>query len=118
MRTSYYCTVAKNKRIARERAAADAQRIEAERRADQMAGVRTNAAIVAVLVVVYFVRGGTFTGLGQLLALAICWLLAQIGVDLFRIYKNEAEPVGLVARFLPTLIIALLLFGAVFLTLG
>ena len=114
----YGCVAKKNKRIAREQAEAERQKIEQQRRNDQMAGVRTNFAIVAMLIVLYFVRGGQFVGLGQLLALAICFFFAQITTDMWRIYRNEPEPAGLVRRLAPTLALTALLFTVIFLTMG
>ena len=83
-----------------------------------MAGVRTNLAIAVMLVILYFVRGGEFVGLGQLLALAICFFFAQIAIDLWRIFRNEAEPTGMFRRFAPTLALTAILFTVIFLTMG
>lgn len=108
----------KNKSQARKKAEEERLRLIEERRAGQRQGVLSNLGLVAVLVVLYFVRGGQFEGLGQLLALAMSFFLAQLVMDVTYLVKDRPSPEGWKAKYLPVVGLAAAIFLVLFLVLG
>lgn len=87
-------------------------------RADILHGIKTNAAIGVLALVLFFVRGGEFKGLGQLLVLVICFMIAQIAMDVSYLVRDTSAPADWKFRYLPIAVITVALFALVTLVAG
>lgn len=79
---------------------------------NSLTGIKHNAALSAVLLVLYGARGFTFDGLGQLIALALSLVCAQILIDGFYVVRKVPRPVSFFRRHLPSALLTIIFFGS------
>lgn len=73
-----------------------------------------DALLGALLFFVFFLRGWEFDALGQLLGLAISWVLGLLVLDVWRLARRRPRPVGLVGRVLPAAALGVVFFVVLF----
>lgn len=104
----------KNKAQARQaqRAQQERQRKEMLERemADRRQSMMQDAALAVLLVVVYFVRGGQFDALGQIIGLATSWLIGLLVVDLYYLARRLPKPAHWIRRIGPAAGIGVVVF--------